>query len=109
MMLCSRKHNPWVISGTLLFFLQSIRGQDIGVDICACQPSVYEITLGLGLVCEDTNVEGPGILDTVCFGWSRLPDTINNVTDFVPVTVSGIQVLELDEFLVLEQEDLSPS
>jgi hypothetical protein len=42
-------------------------------------------------------VEGAGIIETACLVSSRLPDTVN-VTDFVPVTVSEIQVLELDEF-----------
>jgi hypothetical protein len=99
MMLCSRKQNStWALSVTLLFFLQSIRGQEeVGIDICACQPSVYEITLGTGLICEDATVEGPGIVEIACLVSSRLPDTVN-VTDFVPVTVSEIQVLELDEF-----------
>jgi hypothetical protein len=103
-MLCSMKQNPLVLSVTLLFFLQSIRGQEIGVDICACQPSVYEITLNLGLICEDATVEGPGINETACLVASRFPDTVN-VTDFVAVTVSEIQVLELDE----NQENIGQS
>ena len=75
---------------------QSTNGQEIGIDICACQPSVYEITLDFGLVCEDLNVGGPGINDTACLIGTRLPDT-ENVTDLVPAQVSEIQILELDQ------------
>ncbi len=72
-------------------------GQAVGTDLCACQPSTYELTLDFGLVCNDTTVGGEGIFDQDCLIATRLPDTVN-VTDLVPVTVSEIQILELDQF-----------
>ena len=92
----------WTLSASpfallcLAFLVQWTSAQEVGVDICACQPSVYEITLDFDLVCDDTDVMGPGINDTACLISSRLPDTVN-VTDFVPVQVNEIQILELDQ------------
>ena len=88
--------NKWSLAFAVLFLFQSLAGQEVGVDICACQPSVYEITLDFSLVCDDTNVGGQGIVDTACLIGTRLTDT-ENVTDLVPAQVSEIQILELDQ------------
>ena len=68
---------------------------EVGVDICACQPAVYNITIRADLGCGDTSVMGPGILNTACLIETRLTDAVG-VTDFVPATVSEIQIMELD-------------
>lgn len=83
-----------VLSG----FVVELFAQEIGIDICACQPSTYEITIGALLTCGDSNVAGTGIAETACITESRLPDTVN-ITDYVPATVSEIQVLELSQCL----------
>jgi len=70
---------------------------EVGIDICACQPSVYELTIRSGLTCQDNDVrENPGIQETACLVETRLSDEVS-VTDFVPATVSEIQILELDQ------------
>jgi len=71
------------------------RAQRIGVDICACQPSVYEFTFDFLLACDDFNVTGPGISEFTCF----LNFEGENVTDVVPVAVSRVEILELDQLL----------
>lgn len=70
--------------------------QTIGVDLCACQPSVVTFQLNFTLDCDGTNVAGPGINETSCIPESR---TSLNVSDFVPTFISEVQVLELDENL----------
>jgi hypothetical protein len=70
--------------------------QTVGVDICACQPSTYEFLLDFGLTCDNKTVGGPGINASEC----RVTTDRNlNVTDLIPVTVSKIQVLELNQEL----------
>jgi hypothetical protein len=70
--------------------------QTVGVDICACQPSTYEFLLDFGLTCDNKTVDGPGINASEC----RVTTDRNlNVTDLVPITVSKIQVLELNQDL----------
>ena len=69
--------------------------QELGIDVCACQPSVYEITLDNSLSCNDRDVMGPGILITECLVETRLNEEAN-VTDFVFQTISEVQLIELD-------------
>ena len=70
--------------------------QTVGVDICACQPSTYEFILNFNLTCDDKNVQGPGINASAC---TITTDRDLNVTNKVPVSVSKIQVLELNQNL----------
>jgi hypothetical protein len=72
--------------------------QTIGVDICACQPSIVTFKLNFTLDCDGSNVAGPGITETTCLPESR---ESKNVTDFVPTFISVVQVSELDENLQL--------
>lgn len=63
--------------------------------LCACQPGTYVFNLDFGLSCADSNVkEAEGVLDTAC-----ILTTIGqeNVTDIVPVSVSAVSILELDQ------------
>lgn len=74
----------------------------VGTNICACQPAVYEITLNFTVRCDEVDVQGPGILETAC----RIEkETTGDVTDFVPAQVTEIQFLELNSNLqTLQQE-----
>jgi len=74
----------------------SVEAQEIGVSICACQPDVYEFTLDFGLTCDDMDIiKGePGILDTACVVNTSGDE---NVTDFTPVIITEVQILELDQ------------
>jgi hypothetical protein len=85
-----------VLSLAVLSSLLSKTLAQVGVNLCACQPSVYTFTLDFSATCEDANIEGPGIFDKDCTvsGVGR-----ENVTDKVPVQVSSIQILELDQNL----------
>jgi len=78
------------------FWMVEAQDQEVGVTICACQPSQYEFELDLDLTCDDFDIQrgDPGILDTAC-----VVNTSGDqdVTDFTPVVVTDIQVLELDQ------------
>jgi len=71
--------------------------QLVGVDICACQPSVYRFKLDFGLVCTDNSVGGAGITETSCIVETR--DMNQNPDNPVPISVSEVQVLELGQEL----------
>lgn len=74
----------------------AVSAQTVGVDICACQPATYEFVLDFGLTCANKTVAGPGINASEC----RITTDRNlNVTDQVPVSVSKVQVLELNQDL----------
>lgn len=91
----------------LLFFLlaETTFAQTVGVDICACQPATYEFTLDFDLTCEDSTVGGPGINASACI---INTDVGQNVTDFRPVIVTNIQILELNQdFEVIAQTPIS--
>jgi hypothetical protein len=70
--------------------------QTIGVDICACQPSVYTFSFDFQLLCADRNIDGPGIIDSSCV---QVNVVTNNETDLPFVAVSSIRILELDQDL----------
>lgn len=70
----------------------------VGVSICTCQPSAYEMKFNFAKTCEDTAIRGDGVSSTDC---AIAPFQNQNVTDLVPVTVGSIDILELDEDLVL--------
>jgi hypothetical protein len=73
--------------------------QEIGTDICACQPGSYDIALDFAMVCDDKNiVEGPGITEVACV--VEPP----NVDDPVIVEASEIQIVELDQNLEFIEE-----
>jgi hypothetical protein len=68
--------------------------QTIGVDICACSPSVYTFELSFLLNCSmETVKDNPGVKDAECRVSGLRPE--DNVTDLVPVKVSTVEILEL--------------
>jgi hypothetical protein len=76
----------------------------VGVDICACQPSTYEFTLDFASTlpanCDLGEIIGPGLNETTC-RITRLNDPNDaGDPDLMPVSVTDIQVLELDQNLL---------
>ena len=83
---------------TLLGLAVTPVGAQVGVTLCACSPAVYTFELIFDAVCNFTNVEGLGIenSDSSCS-----PAGIDqNIDTFVPVAVTSIDILELDQTLV---------
>ncbi|GAX25137.1 hypothetical protein FisN_10Lh342 [Fistulifera solaris] len=78
------------------WLLASITGQQIGVDLCACQPAVYSVRLQFNLTCSDATIAAglPGIEDTTCLVDKS---TDANLTDFVPTMINEIQFFETDQ------------
>lgn len=69
----------------------------VGVTICACQPSVYTFQINYTSICTETNVLlNPGIKGVDCFqrGVGTDADLIN---DTVPVQINNINVIELGQ------------
>jgi hypothetical protein len=65
---------------------------EIGLDICHCQPDTITFELKFTFDCVDSNVEGPGIIDSACQTDTR----IASVQDEIPTLVSEVQIYELD-------------
>ena len=94
-----RKRPRFFEALAILIVSQSVvMAQEIGLDICACQPSVYEFTLDFELTCDDLDVGGPGISDTTCLTELRGQEDQDGA-DLVPVTVSQVSIFELDQNL----------
>lgn len=89
----------WISIFALFFIgLETSNAQEIGLDICACQPAVYEFTLDFDLTCADLDVGGPGISDTTCLTELRGEENQDDA-DLRPVTVSQVSIFELDQNL----------
>jgi hypothetical protein len=65
---------------------------EIGLDICHCQPDIITFELKFNFDCADSNVEGPGIIDSACNTDTRGA----SVQDEIPTLVSEVQIFELD-------------
>jgi hypothetical protein len=80
-------------------------GQEIGTEICACSPRSYEFTLDFSLTCPPVNITlGDSVEATACI---VSPFGNPSVTDLVPVSVEGIDILELGQNLrVMTQTDV---
>jgi len=98
---------PSFLSSVALVLVSCLLGttvvepQQVGVDICACQPATYEFVFDFDLTCDDSNVGGPGINASACV---LNTDQDRNVTDFTPVIVTRILILELNQnFEVIAQ------
>jgi len=88
-----------------ILVLRAAQAQQVGVDICACSPSIYEFTLDFLLTCETTSVMSPGIEEMECSVEATDVELAENVTDFVPVAIMSVDLLELDQSLaVLAQQ-----
>jgi len=74
---------------------------------CYCAPNAYEFTLDFSLTCPPVNITlGNAVAATSCM---VSPFRNPEVTDLVPVSVSSIDVLELNQNLQVNfQENISP-
>jgi len=90
----------WQACRLLLGFLVLVKSQaqdepQIGVDICFCAPASYEFTLDFSLFCPPVNItQGDAVASTTCF---VQPKFIEAVSDLIPVAVSRIIILELNQ------------
>jgi hypothetical protein len=95
---------PRVVLPNVSFFVQftillcllarPVATQSDSSDICSCTPSVYEFILDFDLTCSDASVDGDGVSGSACV---LDTDVAENVTDLVPVRVTAIQILELNQ------------
>lgn len=83
----------YIFSFILALLLNKSVHAQIGSTICICSPSSYVIQLNFSSNCENDSLVGEGILTSDC---AVDPFQNQNVTDEVPVTVSSIDILELD-------------
>jgi hypothetical protein len=88
---------------SLLFFIlctiSPSFGQDVvGTDVCACQPTVYELTFDLSLSCSDNTINGtiilPGLNGVNCVTFSG-PDS--SADRLIPVTISDVMIEETNK------------
>ena len=81
--------------------------QTVGDEICYCAPNAYEFTLDFSLTCPPVNITlGDAVAATTCM---VSPFGNPEVADLVPVSVSSIDVLELNQNLQVNfQENISP-
>jgi hypothetical protein len=65
----------------------------VGVEVCACFPSVYTFVLRFDQICAETSLPSAGVDSTVCI----VNPLISSPTfeDEVPVAVSTIDIIEL--------------
>lgn len=84
---------------------RTVYSQVIGTQICACQPATYTFTFDFANNCADTNVNGTGINATACLAEIRGEEDDPNA-DLVPVSVSSIQIFELDQQLQVVAQTL---
>ena len=78
-----------------ILFLSTASAQ-VSDGLCACAPSVYEMTLNLAQTCADTGGFGPGVLLRDC-----TITALDNpsATDLVPQVVTTIDIVELAQNL----------
>lgn len=82
----------------LIGFASSPVGAQVGTVLCACNPAIYTFEFVFDATCDETNVDGLGIENSDCFVSPAGID--QEITDFRPVAVSGVDILELDQQLV---------
>jgi hypothetical protein len=105
----------WAFVVALLAAFASLSGatsrelqQEIGTDICYCAPNAYEFELDFSLTCPPVNITvGDAVAQTTCM---VSPFGNEQVADLVPVRVTSIDVLELNQNLqVMVQETIQPT
>jgi hypothetical protein len=87
---------PAIIS--VLLTLCTTSNAQIGTSVCVCSPAVYEMTFNFSQTCNNTIINGDGIITTDC---AIAPFQDDNVTDLVPISVGSIDIIELDADLEL--------
>jgi hypothetical protein len=80
------------LTTALVLGVPATTATEIGLDICHCQPDIITFELKFNFDCADSNVEGPGIIDSACNTDTRGA----SVKDEIPKLVSEVQIFELD-------------
>ena len=95
------------LSGVTSQLVEQTPPQEIGTDICFCAPNTYEFKLDFSLTCPPVNITlGDAVAATTCM---VSPFGMPEVADLVPVKVTSIDVLELNQNLqVMVQENIEP-
>jgi len=105
----------WALATAFLVGIATISGataqekqQEIGADICFCAPNVYEFELDFSLTCPPVNITlGDAVAATTCL---VSPFGSAEVADLVPVNITSIDVLELNQNLqIMVNENISPN
>lgn len=66
----------------------------VGISLCACQPSVYTFQFNFSAICDIDTINGPGVKAADCFARGfTIGDPVN---DTVPVNVNTVTVMELN-------------
>jgi hypothetical protein len=76
----------------------NVSAQELGVTICACSPRYYQFTLDFALSCDTNVILGEGVASYEC---SIEPFQGSAIADLIPVSVSSIDLIELDQGLNL--------
>ena len=106
--------SSWAFAAALFVASFSLSGAEtrelqkaIGTEICHCAPNAYEFTLDFSLTCPPVNITlGDAVAATTCM---VSPFGSPEVADLVPVSVSSIDILELNQNLqVMVQENIEP-
>jgi hypothetical protein len=82
----------WLFLGVVAILATPAMAQ-IGDTICACSPTVFNMTLDFGLTCADANIVSDGVLATDC----SITPFQGEVSSLVPVNVFSVDFLELDQ------------
>jgi hypothetical protein len=99
---------PFCVKWILINILP-VCGQ-IGVTICACQPSVYTFTFNFSAICDIETIERPGVRDADCFARGFAIGPADDLNDTVPVQITTVSVMELNKDLgVLSQTPIVDS
>lgn len=102
----------WAFVAAILAAVASLSGattrelqQEIGTEICTCAPNTYEFKLDFSLTCPPVNITlGDAVAATTCM---VSPFGLPQVADLVPVEVTAIDILELNQNLqVMVQESI---
>lgn len=98
-----------VLCGALLASSSLVHAQ-IGVTLCACQPSVYTFELNFSAICDVSTIDSrPGVRGADCFA-RGIGLYADETFDFVPVQVTTVSIIELNrQFQVLAQTPYADS
>jgi hypothetical protein len=82
----------------LLISFVPLSHAQVGVSVCACQPSVYTFQFHFDYNCSNSDIKGAGIVDSNCFVQGLLQNN-TGIQDFVPIRISAVDIIELNQQL----------
>jgi hypothetical protein len=82
----------WLFLGVVAILATEATAQ-IGDTLCACSPTVFNMTLDFSLTCADANIVSDGVVATDC----SITPFQGEVSSLVPVNVFSVDFLELDQ------------